>query len=57
MLKFSGKSVLPGIAIGKMYIFKKKEYTLVKANVEDAEAEVARFQDACEKGKTQLNKL
>ena len=57
MLKFSGKSVLPGIAIGKMYIFKKQEYTLVKANVEDAEAEVARFQDACEKGKTQLNKL
>lgn len=57
MLKFSGKSVLPGIAIGKMYIFKKQEYTLAKANVEDAEAEVARFQDACEKGKTQLNKL
>ena len=57
MLKFSGKSVLPGVAIGKMYIFKKQEYTLVKEKIEDCEAEVARFHDACEKGKEQLNKL
>ena len=57
MLKFSGKSVLPGVAIGKMYIFKKQEYTLVKEKVEDPEAEVIRFQEACEKGKAQLEKL
>ena len=57
MLKFSGKSVLPGIAIGKMYIFKKQEYTLVKEKVENPEAEVVRFQEACEKGKAQLEKL
>ena len=57
MLKFSGKSVLPGVAIGKMYIFKKQEYTLVKEKVEDPEAEVVRFQEACEKGKAQLEKL
>lgn len=57
MLKFSGKSVLPGVAIGKMYIFKKQEYTLVKEKVEDTEAEVVRFQEACEKGKAQLEKL
>ena len=57
MLKFSGKSVLAGVAIGKLYIFKKQEYTLVKETVADAEAEVARFQDACEKAKEQLGKL
>ena len=57
MLKFSGKSVLAGVAIGKLYIFKKQEYTLVREIVADAEAEVARFQDACEKAKEQLGKL
>ena len=57
MLKFSGKSVLSGVAIGKLYIFKKQEYTLVKETVADAEAEVARFHDACEKAKEQLGKL
>ena len=57
MLKFSGKSVLSGVAIGKLYIFKKQEYTLVREFVADTEAEVARFQDACEKAKEQLKKL
>lgn len=57
MLKFSGKSVLSGVAIGKLYIFKKQEYTLTKDKVADVEAEVARFQDACEKSKEQLEKL
>ena len=57
MLKFSGKSVLSGVAIGKLYIFKKQEYTLERKSVADAEAEVARFQDACEKAKEQLGKL
>ena len=57
MLKFNGKSVLSGVAIGKLYIFKKQEYTLVKETVADAEAEVARFHDACEKAKEQLGKL
>ena len=57
MIKFSGKSVLSGVAIGKLYIFKKQEYTLVREFVADTEAEVARFQDACEKAKEQLKKL
>ena len=57
MLKFSGKSVLSGVAIGKIYIFKKQEYTLVRETVADAEAEVVRFHDACEKAKAQLKKL
>ena len=57
MLKFNGKSVLSGVAIGKIYIFKKQEYTLVRKTVADAEAEVVRFHDACEKAKAQLKKL
>ena len=57
MYTFSGKSVLKGVAIGKLYIFKKQEYTLVKTSVEDAEAEVVRFNAAREKAKKQLGKL
>ena len=57
MFNFNGKSVLKGVAIGKLYIFKKQEYTLVKETVADAEAEVVRFQNACEKAKNQLEKL
>ena len=57
MVTFSGKSVLKGVAIGKLYIFKKQEYTMVKRSVEDVEAEVARFHGARLKGMEQLGKL
>ena len=57
MVTFSGKSVLKGVAIGKMYIFKKQEYTMEKKRVEDVEAEVSRFNDARAKGIEQLGKL
>ena len=57
MLKFSGKSVLSGVAIGKLYIFKKQEYTLERKSVTDVEAEVTRFHDASAKAKEQLGKL
>ena len=57
MVTFSGKSVLKGVAIGKLYIFKKQEYTMVKKSVEDVESEVARFHDARLKGMEQLGKL
>lgn len=57
MEKFQGKSVLSGVAIGKLFIFKKQEYTLVKETINDVEGEKARFRDACEKAKAQLSKL
>ena len=57
MLSFEGKSVLKGVAIGKLYIFKKQEYTLVKETVADVETEITRFHNACEKAKNQLGKL
>lgn len=57
MEKFQGKSVLSGVAIGKLYIFKKQEYTLVKETVTDVEKEKERFRGACEKAKEQLSRL
>lgn len=57
MEKFQGKSVLPGVAIGKLYIFKKQEYTLARETISDTEAEKARFHDACKKAKEQLTQL
>ena len=57
MEEFRGKSVLSGVAIGKLYIFKKQEYTLVKETISDAEREKARFHEACEKAKEQLSRL
>ena len=35
MVKCTGKSVLKGIAIGKIYVYRKKEFTLVKTYIED----------------------
>lgn len=57
MMEFSGKSVLSGVAIGKVYIFKKQEYTLMKGIVSDTDAEITRFRESCEKAKKQLVKL
>lgn len=57
MKKFQGKSVLSGVAIGKLFIFKKQEFTLVKETISDVEGEKARFRAACEKAKDQLSKL
>ena len=57
MYTFNGKSVLKGVEIGKLYIFKKQEYTMEKKQVEDVEAEVVRFNEARKKGMKQLAKL
>ena len=43
MVVCQGKSVLKGIAIGKIYLYEKQEYVLEQKQVADAEAEVARF--------------
>ena len=57
MIICSGKSVLNGIAIGKIYLYKKQEYVLEKKQIEDAEAEIARFETAKEKATEQLDAL
>ena len=57
MIICSGKSVLNGVAIGKIYLYKKQEYVLEKKQIEDAEAEIARFETAKEKATEQLDVL
>ena len=52
-----GKSVLKGIAIGKIYLYEKQEYVLEQKQVADAEAEVARFEAAKETAIGQLDDL
>ena len=42
----TGKSVLNGIAIGKLKIYKKKDTTISTKPVTDTGAELLRFEDA-----------
>ena len=42
----TGKSVLNGIAIGKIKIYKKKDTTISTKPVTDTGAELLRFEDA-----------
>ena len=42
----TGKSILNGIAIGKLKLYKKKNTAISAAEVADAAAEVERFEDA-----------
>lgn len=57
MVVCQGKSVLKGIAIGKIYLYEKQEYVLEQKQVTDAEAEVARFEAAKETAIGQLDDL
>lgn len=57
MIICSGKSVLNGVAIGKIYLYKKQEYVLEQTQVEDVDAEIARFEAAKEKATQELDAL
>ena len=57
MVVCQGKSVLKGIAIGKIYLYEKQEYVLEQKQVADAEAEVDRFEAAKETAIGQLDDL
>lgn len=52
-----GKSVFGGIAIGKISIFAKGDHTVKRESIEDAAAELKRFEEAKETAKTQLKGL
>lgn len=54
MVKFEGKSVFGGIAIGRLSIYNKKDNQVKRQKITDAETEIARFEDAREKAKEQL---
>ena len=49
----TGKSILNGIAIGKLKIYKKKDTVISAAEVADNAAEVARFEDARAKARSE----
>ncbi|TGY96039.1 phosphoenolpyruvate--protein phosphotransferase [Petralouisia muris] len=57
MLKFSGSSVFGGVAIGKLFIFKKNENKVERRHIEDVEKETERFEKAKEKALEQLQGL
>ena len=40
MVKCTGKSVLKGIAIGKIYVYRKKEFTLVRTQIANVDDEI-----------------
>lgn len=54
---YRGKGVVPGIAIGRLYVFEKGKEQIEKISVADTEAEVARFQSTREQAMEQLDKL
>ena len=57
MITCQGKSVFSGVAIGKIFVYKKAENTVEKREVADTAAEFERFKAAQAKAITQLQGL
>ena len=57
MLTLKGKSVFPGITIGPLALFHRNTISTAQRPIQDAEAEVARFQDARKVAIEQLKDL
>lgn len=57
MQKYTGKSVYGGIAIGKAFIFRKKEGQVRRKHIDNVEEEILRVDEAREKAKEELQKL
>ena len=57
MITCQGKSVFSGVAIGKIFVYKKAENTVEKYQIEDPAAEFERFKAAQAKAITQLQAL
>jgi len=57
MIVREGKSVFKGVAIGSIFVYRKAEKVIEKRQIEDAAAEVARFEAAKEKALGQLKGL
>lgn len=54
---FNGKSVFGGIAIGRISVYKKGEQQVKRTKIDDAEAEVSRYETARAEGIRQLQDL
>lgn len=57
MKKLTGKAVYEGIALGKLHILQKQEYSIKKEIRDDAKAELVRVEIARKKAKEELQKL
>ena len=57
MEKFEGKSILKGVAIGKIHYYSKGEQVVQRVSVEDTVAELQRFEKAKETALAQLHEL
>ena len=57
MEQYTGKSVVQEIAVGRIYVFAKKESSLTKRTIEDADQEMARFEAARTEAMNQLDHL
>lgn len=57
MKTYSGKSVFGGIAIGKISVYQKKEQMIKRVKITDTDAEVERYNAACQEAILQLQRL
>lgn len=57
MEKLTGKSILKGIAIGKILFYQKGEQPVKRVKIEDTQAEIKRYESAREKAVLQLKEL
>lgn len=56
-MKMEGKSVFGGVAMGRLSIYKKDDQVVKRLKVDDAEAEIKRYEEASAKAKEQLAEL
>lgn len=57
MIKYAGKSVYKGIAMGKVFVLGKEEAMVKREKIEDVDAEIKRLGDAIESAQKQLQDL
>ncbi len=57
MERYTGKSVLKGVAVGRVFCYQKQDYHIEKEQIADIDGELARFKEAVETAKEQLTAL
>ncbi|MCP1101836.1 phosphotransferase system enzyme I (PtsI) [Aequitasia blattaphilus] len=57
MEQFTGKGVFPGIAIGKIKLYRKNEQTVKRTKIENVEKEIQRYLAAVDHAVSQLQEL
>lgn len=55
--KIIGKAASPGYAIGKVFVFKKEDFTPMEVKIQDSDMELERFEKAVETCRDQLENI